>query len=159
MSGNAGYDSTQSRRVTVDARRLWSGGLATACVAALVAVVGVLIARDVLGFGLSDPALVLSVGDSFTVDYALTAFLLALVATGLAHALSVSTPRPQAFFGWIVGLATVAAAVVPFAREGSLGGQISVCVINLVIGMSIGSLLSTVLARTVFDPDASWQQR
>ncbi|MGB7818827.1 MAG: DUF6069 family protein [Ornithinibacter sp.] len=159
MTGNAGYDGTTSRRVSVDARRLWSGGLATACVAALVAVVGVLIARDVLGFGLEDSAVVLSVGGSFTFDYALTAFLLALVATALAHALSVSTPRPQAFFGWIIGLATVAATVVPFATEGSLGGQISVAMINLVIGLSIGSLLSTVLARTVFDAEASWQQR
>lgn len=159
MSGNAGYDATPTRRVTVDAKRLWSGGLATACVAALVAVVGVLVARDVLGFELADSAVVLSVGDSLTLDYALTAFLAALLATALAHALSVSTPRPQAFFGWIIGLATVAAAVVPFARDGSLGGQISVALINLVIGLSIGSLLSTVLVRTVFDVDASWQPR
>lgn len=159
MTGNASYRGRPTRQVTVDAKRLWSGGLATAFVSALVAVVGVLITRDVLGFELADSAVLLSVGDSLTVDYALTAFLLALLATALAHALSVSTPRPQAFFGWIVGLATVAAAVVPFAREGSLGGQVSVAVINVVIGVSIGSLLSTVLSRTVFDTDASWQQR
>lgn len=158
MTGNTGYGGSPTGRVTVDAKRLWSGGLATACVAALVAVVGVLITRDVLGFALADSAVVVSVGDSFTVDYALTAFLVALLATALAHALSVSTPRPQAFFGWIVGLATAAAAVVPFARDGSLGAQISVAVINLFIGLSIGSLLSTVLSRTVFDADASWQQ-
>lgn len=53
----------------------------------------------------------------------------------------------------------MAAVVVPFARNGSLGGQISVALINLVIGLSIGLLLSTVLARTAFDTDASWQHR
>ncbi len=159
MTQNAGPGGRPPRQVSVDAKRLWSGGLATAGVAALVAVVGVLIGRDVLDFAIEDSAIVLSVGDSLTFEYALTAFLLALAATGLAHALSVSTPKPQAFFGWIVGLATLTAVVVPFAREGTLAGQFSVAVINLVIGLSIGSLLSTVLARTVFDPEASWQQR
>jgi len=36
VTGNTGYDGTTRRRVSVDARRLWSGGLATAFVAALV---------------------------------------------------------------------------------------------------------------------------
>jgi hypothetical protein len=40
-----GDDGTGRDRVRVDAARLWTGGLATALVAALVAVVGVLIAR------------------------------------------------------------------------------------------------------------------
>ena len=40
-----GDDETGHRRQPVDAARLWTGGLATAVVAALVALVGVLIAR------------------------------------------------------------------------------------------------------------------
>ena len=40
-----GGDGTGQRRQPVDAGRLWTGGLATAVVAALVALVGVLIAR------------------------------------------------------------------------------------------------------------------
>jgi hypothetical protein len=40
-----GRDGTGRGRLRVDAARLWTGGLATALVAALVAVVGVLIAR------------------------------------------------------------------------------------------------------------------
>jgi hypothetical protein len=43
--------STRSR-LSVDAGRLWMGGVATAVVAALIAVVGVLVAR-----GLFDPPL------------------------------------------------------------------------------------------------------
>jgi hypothetical protein len=40
-----GGDGPGQRRQPVDAARLWTGGLATAVVAALVALVGVLIAR------------------------------------------------------------------------------------------------------------------
>jgi hypothetical protein len=145
--------------VNVNAVRLWSGGAATAGVAALVAVIGVLIARDILGFDLYGPALLLSVSGSIGTDYVITAAALALAGTGLAHALAVTTPRPQAFFSWIVGLLTLAAVVVPFARDAVLASQISVATINLVIGLSIGSLLSTVLSRTVFDSDGSWQYR
>ena len=86
------------KRVAIDAPRLWGGGLATAVVAALVASVGVLICRDLLDVKLVEPPL-LSVTDSFAVNYALTAFVLALAATGLAHLLSVVTPRPGVFFG------------------------------------------------------------
>ena len=92
--------------IEIDAGRLWGGGLATACVAALVAVAGVMICQYVLDI-LVRPALLLDVAKSFRLDYALTAFLLALVATGLAHGLALATPRPRAFFGWIMGLATV----------------------------------------------------
>ena len=97
--------------------------------------------------------------DSLALNYAATAFLLGLVATGLAHLLSLTTPRPRVFFGWIVGLITVAAMVVPFAFEGDLVGKIGTSVINLVIGISIASLLRSVLARTVVDTARSWQKR
>jgi hypothetical protein len=85
------------KRVVIDAPRLWGGGLATAVVAALVAVVGVLICREVLHVKLVEPPL-LRITDSFPVNYAVTAFVLALAATGLAHLLSVITPRPRVFF-------------------------------------------------------------
>jgi len=146
-----------AKRVVIDAPRLWGGGLATAVVAALAASVGVLVCRDLLDIRLVEPPL-LGFTDSFAANYAITAFILALVATGLAHLLSVITPRPRAFFGWIVGLATVAAMVVPFAMEGSLQGKICAAAINLVIGLCIASLLSSVLSRTVVDAERSWQQ-
>jgi hypothetical protein len=144
-------------RVAIDAGRLWGGGLATAFVAALVAAVGVLVCRDILHVKLVEPPL-LPVTDSFPVNYAVTAAVLALAATGLAHLLSVITPRPRVFFGWIVGLVTVATMVLPFALEGSLQGKICAAVINMVIGICIASLLSAVLSRTVVDAERSWQQ-
>lgn len=144
-------------RVVIDAGRLWGGGVATAVVAALVAAVGVLICRDLLDIKLVEPPM-LRITDSFAVNYALTAAILALAATGLAHLLSLVTPRPRVFFSWIVGLITVATMVVPFALEGSLQGKICAAVINMVIGLSIASLLSAVLSRTVVDAERSWQR-
>ncbi len=138
----------------MDAGRLWAGGAATALVAALVAVVGVLIGQGVLDLTMVRPPLV-PVGGSFAVQYAVTAALLALVATALAHLLAATTPRPRAFFSWVVGLATAAGFALPFALDGSVGGQLATALVNLVIGLCVLSLLSSVLARTVRLPGPS----
>ena len=138
-------------RSTVDPRRLWAGGAATAVVAALVALVGVLIGDAVLDLDMVEPPL-LPIGDAFVVRYAVTAACLALVATALAHLLSVTTPRPRAFFSWIVLLATLVGVVLPFAMDGTLGGKLATSFVNLVIGLCILSLLSSVLRRTTRIP-------
>jgi Family of unknown function (DUF6069) len=159
MSASGPPGSAPGNRVVVVAGRLWAGGVATACVAALVAALGVLLCSSVLDVSIDEAALVLPITDSLALNYALTAFLLALAATGLAHLLSVTTPRPRSFFGWIVGLVTVAAMVAPFAFEGDLAGKIGTALINLAIGIAIGTLLTAVLSRTVIDAERSWQQR
>src|SRR6478736_5527732 len=130
-------------RVAIDAARLWGGGLATACVAALVAVAGVMICQYVLDISLVRPALVLDLAGSFRLDYALKAFVLALVATGLAHGLALATPRPRAFFGWIMGLATVCGAAAPFAIGNELESQVATA------GICVWSLVASVMARTM----------
>lgn len=150
-SRGPGDEFRTDHRMVVDVPRLWAGGVATAVVAGLVAWVGVLIAGDILDFKISKAAVVLSVFDSFTGNYVLTGVLLALAGTGLAHALCISTPRPAAFFGWIVGLLTLVSVVIPFTRGGTTIDKVSVGVINLVIGIVIGSLISAVMARTVID--------
>jgi hypothetical protein len=144
-------------RVTIDAGRLWAGGAATALVAALVAVVGEAIASNVLDVRLVRPAVLLPVSDNRMINYAVTAFLLALAATGLAHLLSLAAPRPQVFFAWIVGLCTLAAVALPFALDAEFPAKLGTAIINLVIGLAIVSLLTAVLARTVVDPERSWQ--
>ena len=131
----------------VDAGRLWAGGAATAVVAALVALVGVLIGEGVLDVDMVEPPLV-DVGGSLGASYAVTAALLALAATALAHLLAVATPRPQAFLSWIVGLVTVVGVVLPFTLEGSLAGRIVTAMVDLVTGLSVLTLLRSVLVRT-----------
>ena len=144
---------TESRapRVQIDAGRLWGGGVATGCVAALVAIVGVLIC-DILDVRLVRPALLLDVVDKFAGDYALTAFVLALVATAVAHVTALATPRPRMFFSWIVGLATVAGVAAPFAVGDVIESQVATACINLALGICVLSLLGGVLARTVVLP-------
>jgi hypothetical protein len=135
--------------VSVDAARLWGGGVATALVAALVAVVGVVIAQGVFDVNLVRPAVLLDVANKFAADYAITAFLLGLVATAIAHGLALVTPRPRLFFSWIIGLATVVGVVTPFAVGSELESQVSTAAINLVLGIAVMSLLGGVMARTV----------
>jgi hypothetical protein len=63
--------------------------------------------------------------------------------------LVITTPRPRVFFGWIVGLVTVATMVMPFAFDASVASKISTALINMIVGIAIGSLVSAVLSRTV----------
>jgi hypothetical protein len=135
---------TSGGRPALDARRLWAGGVSTAVVAGLVALVGVLICQGALGVTMVPPPL-LPIGDSLTVRWSLTAAVLALAATALAHLLLLGTPRPRSFFGWIVGLATVAGVVLPFTLEGTTGGQVAAAVVDLLVGVAVLSLLSSVM--------------
>jgi hypothetical protein len=135
-------------RWTVDAGRLWAGGAATALVAALVSLVGLLVARvfDI-------PTLRLFAGDtaieSPAVRYMVAAALGALAATALMHMLILSTPRPQSFFAWIVILVTAVAALLPFLRDASSESQVATALINVAIGICIGTLVSSVAARSI----------
>ena len=72
--------------------------------------------------------------------------------------MSITTPRPRAFFGWIVGLFTIAAMIAPFASDGDLAGKVGTALINMGIGIAIGTLLTAVLSRTVIDAERSWQR-
>jgi hypothetical protein len=121
--------------------RLWAGGAATAVVAALIAVVGILIARGVFGVPVLAPEGEGTWGDADTGKYALYCAVAALIATGLMHLLLISTPRPWQFFNWIMMLATVAAALAPVATEGSTSSRIATGLINLAVGIAIGTLV------------------
>lgn len=136
------------RGPVVNTGRLWAGGVATAVVAALIGLVGVLIVRAVLQLNPRSGAF----GDSDTVLLCVIAAAAALAATGLAHLLLVSTPRPLAYLGWIVGLVTTATVVLPFTGGGSLPIKISTAVIHLVIGVAIASLVSGAAAGAVRRP-------
>jgi hypothetical protein len=133
---------TQGGANTIAAGRLWAGGAATAVVAALIALVGILLARGVFGVPVLAPKGEGTWGDADTAKYAFYCALGALVATGLLHLLLISTPRPLKFFRWIIGLATVAAALAPFVANGTTSSKIATGVINLAVGIAIGTLLS-----------------
>ncbi|TWD80060.1 hypothetical protein FB561_1132 [Kribbella amoyensis] len=138
-----------STEVVVNAGRLWAGGAATAVVAALIAIAGILLARGVLDVNVLAPEGEGTWGDADTTLYALYCALAALIATGLMHLLLVSTPRPRSFFGWIMGLATVVAAILPFVTDASTESQIVTALINLAVGLAITTLLNGVARSAV----------
>jgi hypothetical protein len=135
--------------LTVDASRLWPGGIATAVVAGLIAVVGVLVCRWLFGIPLLAPSRDGAYGDVHTTGLVLAAAAAALVATALAHLLLLSTPRPLAFFSWIIGLATVLAVLYPFSTTAPLTAKVATAVVDLVLGIAIGTLLNSVAARSM----------
>ena len=108
-------DPGRSAASRVDARALWSGGVATAIVAALIALVGILLCRWLFNIPILSPRREGAWGNASTVGYTLAAAACALAATGLMYLLLISTPRPRTFFAWIIGLATLVAVVYPFS--------------------------------------------
>ena len=138
-------ESRTPRRSPVQASRLWAGGVATAVIAGLIALVGFLIVRVLLQIPYLAPIEADAIGGwDGAVQLAIIAALAALAATGLAHLLLMAVPSPMAYFGWIAGLLTAVATVYPLAfstQPVTVG--IATGVIHLVIGMAIISLVTT----------------
>jgi len=137
------------RRVVVDAGKLWAGGFATAVVAALIAIVGIVIARGIFHIPVLAPNRSGTWGDADTVTYALAAFGVGLVATALMHILLLATPSPFVFFGWILGLSTLVAALAPFATCAEMASKVSMAVINAFIGIGVWSLTISTARRSL----------
>jgi membrane-associated phospholipid phosphatase len=78
---------------------------------------------------------------------AITAAVVALLATALLHLLMVSTPRAGTFFAWIMGIFVVAVIVQELLSGGNWLSNVLFSALYLVIGVAIASLLAGV-ART-----------
>ena len=150
---NSQHDNPQTIRVcvdgsvpvarsTVDAARLWSGGLATALVAGLIGLVGVLVVRVMFDIAAYAPHSAGALGDATTVELCTGAALAALLATGLVQLLLAAAPQPLAYFGWIAGLSTAAAVFLPLLTGGLTAVTVAEAVIHLVIGIAVGSLVA-----------------
>ena len=131
-------------RRTVNAGRLWAGGVASASVALLVAVVGILTARGIVHVPILAPKGEGAWGGANTLTYTLGAAAVALAATGLLHLLLVTTPRALVFFGWIMVLVTAIGVVMPLSLATGLDARLTTAILNLVIGLSITFTLSSV---------------
>jgi hypothetical protein len=138
------------RRVVVNAARLWAGGFATAVVAGLVVVVGLLICRSILHINVLGPWRAGALGTDRTTSYIVSAFVIGLAATALLHLLLLLAPQPIMFYGWIIALGTLAAVLTPFASENGWRSQASLAVINLVVGLAVGTLLPSVARGAVY---------
>jgi Family of unknown function (DUF6069) len=136
-------------RPKVDAGQLWAGGVATAIIVALVAVVGTLACRWLFNIPMLAPAKDGAYGDVHTTGLVLAAAGAALAATLILNLLLISTPRPLLFFRWIVTLATIVVVLYPFSTSAPLSQKVATAAVDLVIGFAIGSLLSGAATRSV----------
>jgi Family of unknown function (DUF6069) len=144
--------TVSSRRrvgVGVDEGKLWAGGAASAVVAGLVALAGVLVSRWLFKVPLLAPRQDGAYGDVRTTTLILVAVAAALAATALVHLLMLGTQRPLMFFGWIVALVTTIAVVFPFSTTAVLDAKIATAIVNLAIGLTTGMLVGGVAARSV----------
>ncbi|SRR5712691_7340166 len=148
MTVPIGHDD-RSSHPQVDPTQLWPGGIATAVVAGLVALVGVFACRWLLNVPILAPKSDGAYGDAHTTGVVLSAAGAALIAAALLHLLLISTPRPLTFFGWIVSLATVVAVLFPFSTAAPVSQKIATGAVSLVVGIAIGTLLAGVGRRSV----------
>ncbi|MEV8438730.1 DUF6069 family protein [Actinosynnema sp. NPDC051121] len=123
------------------AGRLWAGGAATALVAGLLAIVGILAARGLFDVAVLAPKGEGTWGNANTLTYALTAALCAFAATGMMHLLLSTTPRAARFFRWIMLLLTAIAVVLPLSLDVGAESRVFTAVLNAVIGIMITALL------------------
>ncbi|MFI7008835.1 DUF6069 family protein [Streptomyces sp. NPDC050145] len=133
----------------LNASRLWAGGITTAIVAALTAVVALLLIRGVLGIAVFAPESDGAMGNATTGALAGGAALAALVATALLHLLIAATPWPGRFFAWIIALVTAVMVLLPFTSDLPQAAACGTAAVYLAIGVAIGSLLSSVARAAV----------
>ncbi|MBD8080437.1 hypothetical protein [Cellulosimicrobium arenosum] len=135
-------------RLAVEVGRFWAGAAATALVAALVGLIGVIVFEGIFSVSLVPPPDIFGTGSHQTA-FAIDGAILALLAAGLLHLLILSTPRPRSFFGWIMALVVVVIAVLPFAWTDDLLSASLSGLVNLLIGIATWSLLAGVAGRTI----------
>ena len=137
--------------VEVLGRRLWAGGVATAVVAAGIAIVGVLIISNVFDLGIQTAQRSGALVDNALTIIPVCAVIAALAGTALLHLLLLTTPRPATFFSAIVLLVLVVLLLQVFLADGGVIDHIATGVLYAAIGLAIISMLSGV-SRTAVRP-------
>ncbi|MGC5168961.1 DUF6069 family protein [Luteimicrobium sp. DT211] len=135
-------------KLTLDGGRYVAGALATALVAALIGLVGVVVIEGIFDQDMVPPPDLFGTG-SHAAAFAIDGAIFAILAAAVLALLVVSTPRPKRFFGWLMVLATALITVLPFAWTSHLDRAVLAAVVNLVIGIATWSLLAGVATRTI----------
>jgi hypothetical protein len=122
-----------------------------ALVGALVAVVGLIVIRDLLDVPVLRRSDSTDLIQASTLWYVVAAAVAALLATGLLHLLLRFAPRPFVFYGWISALAIAIVTLVPLTFPASTETRIATAALNLAIGVVVALLVAGV-GRTVASP-------
>ena len=139
---------TEDPRLGLEVGRYWAGAFATIVVAALIGLVAAFIIGDVLDLDMQSPPDLFGSGSDL-VAWTVIGGLFALLAAVVLHLLVLSTPRPRTFFGWVIALATVILAVMPFAGDPEIVPAAIAALVWIVLGIAVWSLLTGVLSRTL----------
>ncbi len=128
-----------------DGRKLWTGGVVTAII-----VFGLTIAAFLLVRMLNYPLLGVRGGGAVVyasmIGYAGGAALVALLATAAMRFLLLTTPRPRWFFGWLGGVGTAIAVLLPLALSQDPAVRLATAAVNLVLGLAIIGLVRSTAA-------------
>ena len=141
MAGSSGPVAAAPRPV-VDQGRFWAGALATALVAALIAVAGTVLLKGVFALPVVVPTGLGSWTQIGVGWYAFAAGMGGLVAAAVMFGLIRFTPRPKRFFAWMIGLATLCTVLAPFGTTAKLAAELGTAGLNLTIGIAIGTLVA-----------------
>ncbi|MCL1869699.1 MAG: hypothetical protein FWF90_04705 [Promicromonosporaceae bacterium] len=136
---------TRPERLQLDVGRYWGGALATVLVCALIGLVAWFVVDRVASEDLRNPPF----GGSAAASWAVAGAIFALLAAILLNLLVVATPRPASFFGWIVAMATIILAAIPFTGRSIDLSAVLTAIVWVVLGAAVWSLLTGVLSRTV----------
>jgi len=140
----------QPKLSKIDAGKYWAGAAATILVCALLGVAASVIFDDVFGIGLTPPPDLLGIGEDGS--WAAAGALFALISAAVLHVLVLIAPSPRMFFGWLVGLATVILAVLPWTNSSDPLASAMTSLVWIILGIAVASLLGAVLSRTTRRP-------
>jgi hypothetical protein len=143
-----GYARSGSDRSggVVDERKLWTGGMVTAVIVFGLTIAAFLLVRGMLNY----PLLGLRRGGAVVYasmfGYAGGAALVALLATAAMRFLLSTTPRPRWFFGWLGGVGTAIAVLLPLALSQDSAARLATAAVNLFLGLAIIGLVHSTAA-------------
>jgi len=84
--------------------------------------------------------------------FAVVGFLCALAAGALWYVLQISTPSPDQFYTWIVGLLVAAAVIIPLVLSAQVSVKIGTAVMHLIIGLPLLTLIPAMGRKTTNQP-------
>jgi uncharacterized protein DUF6069 len=120
----------------IDQARYWVGAAMTAVVTALLGVIGVIVAHDIVHV----PMLLGSGANATQVPaatYGLVAAAIVFAAAAVYNALLYICPRPTTYYSWLISAVTVLAVLLPFTTTAALTSHIVFGATNLMVGLSV----------------------
>jgi uncharacterized membrane protein YhaH (DUF805 family) len=128
--------TTTTAAPRIDQARYWVGAAMTAVVTALLGVIGLIIAHDIVHAPVQ-----LGSGAAATpvpaATYGLVAAAIVFAAAAVYNALLHICPRPTVYYSWLISVLTLLAVLLPFTTTAALTSHIVFAATNLMVGLSV----------------------